>query len=111
MGWERRRNGRMYYYRRYRRDGKLVCEYFGDGERARAAAEEDKLARRAKVQDRDDRVALGAALAEWDVRLDLHVRALLHVNGYHEHRGQWRKKRTNHRATKNTAGRDTENAR
>lgn len=46
MAWEKRRNGRSYYYRGRREGSRIVKEYIGGGEKGRRAAAEDAAARR-----------------------------------------------------------------
>ena len=95
MGWEKRR-GRHYYYRKRREGGRVISEYVGTGPAAELAAASDGLLQQQRAKERkaraesenvemilDDIQALTQALA----------RATLLVEGYHTHRGQWRKKR------------------
>ena len=99
MGWETRR-GKQYYYRKYRVDGRVVNEYIGSGPEAEAVAEQDRQEREARAAART------AAREEMDTfkttirQLDeLHMMttalqtATLLQAGYHQHKGQWRKKR------------------
>jgi hypothetical protein len=92
MAWETRSNGRRYYYRVRRVNGRVVREYCGGGERGMAAAEADRaraLEKKAK-RDFDDIDADYAAL----IRItDLLFRAYHEAAGYHLHRGEWRKRR------------------
>jgi len=65
MGWEERR-GRKYFYRKRRNGGRVVSEYLGAG---------------------PDAVDQACHL------IRTLVDAVLLLNGYHTHKGQWRKKR------------------
>jgi hypothetical protein len=98
MGWDQQ--GR-YYTRSRRVNGRVVREYVGGGELGRLAAELDMIlrggrrlaaAQRLRLRGREDRaqalldeVARGAALL---------AEAALLAAGYHQHKGQWRRRRT-----------------
>ena len=100
MAWETR-NGRGSYYTRSRRYGKrIVREYYGCGEAAALIAMEDVLER----QTRQAEAARRREQAAEDQRLDAEIEtfcrladtlahALLVSAGYHNHKGQWRKRR------------------
>ncbi len=101
MAWESR-NGQGRYYTRSRRvDGRVVREYVGKGEVARAIADLD-------AHDRDIREARAAAQRLERESLECGQRELdtlcgltdavahraLQVAGYHRHnRGEWRRRR------------------
>jgi len=95
MAWEKRGNKR-YYYRKRRQGGHVSSEYVGAGELAGAGAALDALEREVRRAERRRRAELRALDAQVGQVCDL-IRALtdavLLVNDYHTHKGQWRKKR------------------
>ena len=103
MSWERRRNGRLYYYRARSVGGKIIKEYLGRGPKAEQAAREDaeKRAQREahqqhQQQRRREYEAMQLALAALGTECQNLVRASLLNAGYHQHdRGEWRKRRAN----------------
>src|SRR4051812_38175562 len=50
MAWERRRNGRKYYYRSQRAGLRTIKQYVGSGEKGRQAAEADRVVRETRLQ-------------------------------------------------------------
>lgn len=99
MGWERQR-GRFYYYRKVRVGGRVRSQYMGTGFLAQMFAEADidkrreRAARRAA--DRATRQAeaqIDRQLADAESALAAMTHATLKAAGFHQHRGQWRKKR------------------
>ena len=100
MTWETR-NGRGSYYTRSKRvDGKVVREYVGAGPAALVIAELDALDRKQRRQDQVMFKAEKEAQHIIDQKIDEEsrlvktlIKATLLVNGYHNHKGQWRKKR------------------
>ena len=99
MAWEER-NGNLYYYRKRRQGNRVVSEYVGKGAWIHAMAtlekrERDRLRyehwkKRQEINEYEDmRSRLNGAM---DSVRDL-VQAALLLNGYHTHKGQWRKKR------------------
>lgn len=97
MGWERRQRGAVYYYKSVKIDGRTRKHYLGKG---RAAEAEARRAAEARRRRQDDHAALLAdmeqvaaadqALADLGNWMDLLLRATLHLQGFHQHRGQWR---------------------
>ena len=89
-----------YYYRSRREGGRVVTEYLGSGDLGRLAAELDA---RDQIRRRDERLKLQEQ-KQFQERLDDCVdvtgdliRAIadgvLLCEGYHTHKGQWRKAR------------------
>lgn len=102
MSWDRKRRGGStgYYYRNVRRNGKPVKIYLGHGPAAKKAAAELAKTQQERQADRDARTneMLGlspanAAMNELHILAELLTRVTLVVAGFHEHRGQWRKRR------------------
>ncbi len=104
MAWEQRGNSR-YYYRKDWRDGRCVSVYLGAGETAdllsacefyrraeEAQAREAERSRRAELEDCDQ------AIAELDRLTRELTRSVLITNGYHQHKGLWRRKREHSRS-------------
>lgn len=92
MSWEKRSN-KTYYYRRRRLNGRVVSEYLGRGPKAQSIADEDarkNAQERAALQELD---RLSQMVDQIGGRIDRLLTAHLLVNGYHRHRGEWRKKR------------------
>ena len=99
MGWEKR-NGRAYYYRKRRINGRVTSEYLGTGFVADIHATDDAEARREREQVRQAERQLRHAEQIVEQQLDTVQQALEPVTaacliaaGFHKHRGQWRKKR------------------
>ena len=96
------RNGRPYYYRHKRKNGKVIREYVASGPLALQAAELDareREQRRAKrAADEDKRMQYEAAripLLDLIDRTATLADALLIDAGYHrQNRGRWRRRRT-----------------
>ena len=95
MSWEKR-GDRRYYYRKRRVGDRVISEYVGAGDLGEIAAAADDLERDLRRAMREQRRADRALDAGVDEVCDL-IRALtcavLLVNDYHTHKGQWRKKR------------------
>jgi len=99
MAWEIRRN-KKYYYRKRRIGDRVVSEYVGAGPVAEAAAAHDELTRQAQEEMREllrrERERQGVIDRRVD-RVCCLIRHLMYatllLNGYHMHKGQWRKKR------------------
>ncbi len=99
MPWETKGSER-YYYRKRRINGRVVSEYVGRGAEDEQIAAADELARDARAEAR---AAQQARLAEFEaldqdvkafgVMVDTLMRLALEANGYHQHKGQWRRKR------------------
>ncbi|GAA4416734.1 hypothetical protein GCM10023187_48450 [Nibrella viscosa] len=94
------RNGRPYYYRKVRRDGKVTSEYVGSGTTAEYAAlldERDYYDREEqRQQDRQQREADRTAdleLLNLERTLNELFTAVAVASGYHKVKRQWRKKR------------------
>jgi hypothetical protein len=103
MGWEERRGGPAYYCS-VRIDGRPRKIYLGKGEAAEAQAARVAQAREERRSEYDawqcELTRLAAAeeaLRELRAWADVLVRAAFLTAGLHEHRGQWRKRRTKRR--------------
>jgi hypothetical protein len=98
MGWERCGN-RQHFYTARRVGGRVVKEYIPDAVAplaAQLAAEQraERDAERAEVERaRAESDALTDAVTPLDELADLAHRAAMLVVGYHNHKGQWRKRR------------------
>ena len=99
MGWEMRR-GSLYYYQKRRVNGKVVSTLHRAGPHAEAIAAEDEQARAECAAAEVELAALKVAWAAEDRALtDFHeataalTTATRLLNGYHMHKGQWRKGR------------------
>jgi len=98
MAWERRGRAR-YYYRSQRVGNRVVRVYHGSGRKAAHVARQHALAREAAQADAAAARALAAALEplerldnDTDEQVGLLLEAALLAGGFHEHRGQWRKR-------------------
>jgi hypothetical protein len=104
MSWdEKRKGGPRYYYRSQRTDRGTVKQYFGRGPRGERQArldEQRRQQRQAQLEDFLDEMRRVAPaedmLREIRYFTNLLVRAMLLLNGYHQHKGQWRKWRRGH---------------
>ena len=99
MGWEQR-GTRRYYYRKRRTGERVVSEYVGAGALAALVAECDALDRCGEAAERAAAREASRPLEEADQALtDLAAalaaltRAVLLLNDYHPHQGQWRRTR------------------
>lgn len=99
MGWERRANG-QYFYRKVRCGRHVTSEYVGAGAEAQRIAELDNLTRIERSDARAERLAEREIERAIDIQLDDVigrvqglVSEVLVTCGYHNHRGQWRKRR------------------
>ena len=92
MPWEQRGPDR-YYYRKRRLGDRVISEYVGAGLVGRLAAAQDAAQRRQQRAERRRQAALDAELNTVYRLIQSLTHATLLVNGYHTHKGQWRKKR------------------
>jgi hypothetical protein len=106
MGWEYRK-GKPYFYRKERRNGKVVSVYCGaaGSDLARLwsslAVIDREIAQREAAERQFDRAAFEQAAATppelavllGDARTAVHE--ALTLAGFHQHKRQWRKKRAN----------------
>jgi hypothetical protein len=97
MGFERRRNGRLYYYRAQRRDGRVVKEYVGGGAKGLAAAAEDEARRAAILLAKQAYQAVCRSIAELASEIDelgdlveQLATGQLVAAGFKKHHRQWR---------------------
>lgn len=99
-----RRNGRDYYYTKQRVNGRVVSRYWGGGKLGEtwiyAAAQHDQMERDKEKFERyleneemKEFRALEREIDQFCDEITAAKNALLKVNGYHRHKGQWRKKR------------------
>jgi hypothetical protein len=93
------RNGRLYFYAKRREGDRVVSEYQGSGivaeiesfraERKRQEQERERLRLEAKKLEMLD---IDSMLDEFDELARLVATGALMVAGFHQHKGQWRKK-------------------
>ena len=99
MGWEERR-GRLYYYRSVREGKRVRKEYVGGGsfgqllaqidERERLQREEEEAA----CKEEQERLQRSAEfLRELEEAAEILSRAQLLADGFHKHKGEWRRLR------------------
>ena len=98
MGWEKRRN-KFYYYRKKRVNGRVCSEYVGRGDVAQISVELIQDDQRDRKTEREARRCARQAEAEIDRQLATAEAALyaitdakLSAEGYHKHKGQWRRR-------------------
>jgi hypothetical protein len=98
MAWEARGKGR-YYYSSARVDGRVVRTYHGSGRSAAQVARQHALAREAAQADTAAAQALEQEYEplerladEADEQVDLLLEIALLAGGFHEHKGQWRRR-------------------
>ena len=103
MAWERRPAG-TYYYRATKIDGSVVKHYLGTGKVGEAAAAADTREReKRRAQQETEALALQQAeetsgVMERSLNVIEHlcnllVRTELEESGFHNHLGQWRRRR------------------
>ena len=100
MAWEGRQHGSRYYTRSRRVSGQVVREYIGTGLIGEMAELEDAKARQKRSKEREaerkvlaELEALEHPLMVYDGMCDALVHTALERAGFHNHRGQWRKRR------------------
>ena len=100
MGWDHKGRGGPYYYRSVREGDRVRKVYVGKGEAAEEHARQVADRRQQRQADREVREAELAQVAEAEQCLhDLHVnagqmlQAVMLSMGYHNHKGQWRRRR------------------
>lgn len=100
MGWESR-NGRSYYYRKERDGARVRSIYVGCGETAGLIAQFEEMLREEREENRLlarlERERVQAQDAELDTLGEM-IRELaaatLIAHGYHQHKREWRRRRT-----------------
>lgn len=99
MGWEKRRND-LYYYRKRREGERVVSKYVGRGGLAEAVAAFDTLGRRQRELEhltwqleREEILDIDQAGSEAQEVILALTRAWLLTQGFHTHKGQWRRRR------------------
>lgn len=99
MGIEQR-GGRFYYYEKRREGRRVVSRYIGGGELALIATEintqdrqERKRQRQEQRKTQNEQNEIDQELARTETVLATIVRAVLRSAGFHQHKGQWRKRR------------------
>ena len=99
MGWEKRNNNN-YYYRKHRVGRDVVSRYVGKGESAEKVILEDrdKWEKERKIVEKrrkkiEDNKLLQQQIGEFGSFVEAAVSAALLLSGFHNHKGQWRKKR------------------
>lgn len=105
MGWEQRGGG-SYYYRKEREGGRVRSKYMGNGVLGQICAENDRDEQRDRTAKRDADHATRQTEAEVDRQLADAESAIVAITdaallagGYHKHKGQWRKRRHEKKAT------------
>ena len=97
MGWEHRKRGGLYYTRSKRTSSQMVREYVGTGRLAELAAAMDAEQRRMREEERQRRKqetqAVSTALEALAAATDELLASTLRGAGYHQHKGQWRRRR------------------
>jgi hypothetical protein len=101
MAWERR-NGNLYYYQSERDEtGKVRKRYVGTGDIAETIAHADETIRRHREEQRarareelEHMRSLVSPGLELDRAVDALVGAHLVAGGYHRHKGEWRRERS-----------------
>ena len=100
MAWESRKGTKIrYYYTAQKVRGRVEKVCFGSGHRAAEMARQDAQARAARAQDIAQARALEVELeplerltTEADEQVERLMEASLLAAGFHDHRGQWRKR-------------------
>jgi hypothetical protein len=101
MAWEYRGEAGPYYTRSRRRNGRVVREYVGRGFPAEQVIRQDaearasrEAARSAIARERDSHEAARGSLQALKAQLDSLTSAAIEAAGYHQHHGQWRRRRS-----------------
>ena len=101
MSWEEREHSSNRYYTRSRRvGGRVLREYVGSGPIAEIAADLDVLQRIEAAMEREglrqeveEAQAIDLQLENLGKLSDLLVQVVFWPAGYHQHKGEWRKRR------------------
>jgi len=100
MGWESRTRGGRYYTRSYRVNGRVKREYIGKGPFAELLAAQDENERAEQEYEKQKQKEREASMNEVDELVeefceatDTLTNAALILSGYHQHKGEWRKRR------------------
>jgi hypothetical protein len=100
MSWETRANGKRYYTRSRRVNGRIVREYVGGGSIGELSEQMDAIEREERQQRAEtireakaERDRFDELLTEFETVTDNIGRGLLIAAGYHQHnRSEWRKR-------------------
>jgi hypothetical protein len=100
MGWDRKGSCGLYYYKSVREGDRVRKVYLGRGPRAEAEAGQVEARRQARQAERatcrQDVAKVAAAeqaLRDLKTLAGQLVQAALEGAGFHQHRGQWRRRR------------------
>lgn len=101
MGTEERRNGKLYYYQKRREGDRVISQYVGGGVVADLAENSAAMQRASRAIQREQLKAERMSIAEIDTALDelnqmvdTLMTAELLLSGYHQHKRQWRRRRS-----------------
>ena len=93
-------NGRRYYYKSERAGGRVKTTYFGAGEAGTLMAEMVAIERLERAADREglreqreEFMAEETVVSEWFDGVQAVADAAMIAAGFHQHKGQWRRKR------------------
>ena len=93
-------NGHRYYYKSERERGRVKSTYFGAGEAGTLIAQMvvfdrlDRVAERERLrEERQESDAEETAVSEWFDQVQAVADAAMVEAGFHQHKGQWRRKR------------------
>ena len=96
MGWEKGR----YYTRSRKVNGRVVREYVGGGEIGALAAQSDAIERERREWEREswrlekeEIDVFDASIATVCEMADIIAKATMVAAGFHQHRGEWRRRR------------------
>ena len=99
MSWETR-NGRRYYYRKKRINGRIYSEYWGRGPEAEFIEDmhtrdpiELQIQQDVETRQKAAEESLLKDLTEIDRQIIVLLQSELVAAGFSQHRGQWRKRR------------------
>jgi hypothetical protein len=99
MGWKRI-NGRRYFYKCKREGSRVKTTYFGAGESGLVMAQIISLERLEKATvrsehqaEREEFEAEDRAVSDWFEDVQVVADAAMVAAGFHDHKGQWRRKR------------------
>jgi hypothetical protein len=100
MGWEARARGGRYYIRKQRIGNRVISTYIGGGLRADVLAAQAAeaayfrdLLREQRAAERREQQELDQAVADVCSLIGDITAAAMLLNGYHQHKRQWRKRR------------------
>lgn len=101
MSWQKQHK-KSYYYRSKRINGRVVTEYVGSGQNIAQSIQAEAAQRAAERAALQRYEQIKQQLDECEELVRILTYATLLINGYHQHKNQWRKKRVKRNPSEST---------